>query len=183
MPFAGRRHAIVDRPRSSYAVEPIARPPSGRPPDDETRIFLDRCAHGWNFSREKHAARGQGPMVLKATRPQGPMVPNQGPMVLKAAIPQGPMVLKPTKPRENAERTAFIKAVTTLVATPFGRRFCQARKESWGNASSLDCRNSSRDGRACAGWRSSLSRSSCQLPSSSGLGRRPLTAKTGVRVP
>jgi hypothetical protein len=47
-------------------------------------------------------------MALKATRPQGPMVPNQGPMVLKAAIPQGPMVLKPAKPRENAERTAFI---------------------------------------------------------------------------
>ena len=46
------------------------------------------------------------------------MVPNQGPMVLKAAIPQGPMVLKPTKQRENAERTAFIKAVTTLVPTP-----------------------------------------------------------------
>src|SRR3974377_2458929 len=114
MPFAGRRHAIVDRPRSSYAVEPIARPPSGRPPDDETRIFLDRCAHGWNFSREKNAARGQGAMALKA------------------AIPQGPMVLKPTKPRENAERTDFISGhhagpdslwKTILSSAQVGQRF------------------------------------------------------------
>ena len=56
----------------------------------------------------------QGPMVLKAAIPQGPMVPNQGPMVLKAAIPQGPMVLKPTKPRENVDRTTFIKTVVML---------------------------------------------------------------------
>src|SRR3974390_677228 len=78
MPFAGRRLGVVDRPRSSYAVEPIARPPSGRPPDDETRIFLDRCAHGWKISREKHAARGPGPMAPKANRPQRPNIPNQG---------------------------------------------------------------------------------------------------------
>jgi len=53
-------------------------------------------------------------MALKAARPQGPMVLNQGPMALKAARTQGPTVLKPTKPRENVDRTAFIKTMQML---------------------------------------------------------------------
>jgi hypothetical protein len=61
-------------------------------------------------------------MALKAARPQGPMVPNQGPMVLNAARPQGPMVLKPIKPRENVDRTVFIKTDITLVPHPASAR-------------------------------------------------------------
>jgi len=87
-------NAIEDLCVNDYQVSPIYY--------EEIRIFLDRCAHAWNMGGGKNVKKGKSTTTL---------IRVATPATARTAATSGHPA---TRPRENSDRTIFIKTVMHL---------------------------------------------------------------------
>ena len=102
MPFAGRRHAAHTR-LSLSRVHRLDDHPTTKPVSSSTAAPTAGTSAARNMQR---GVKGQWPLSQPDPKDQWSPIKDQ--WSRRQPYPKGPMVPKATKPRGNAERTAFI---------------------------------------------------------------------------